>query len=110
MLQQRGDIPADWIRAVINAEWQPTGWAHESHRWNGAAVIVDFAAAKTETKNRLRREREPLMAAQDVAFSRALETGASTATIVAEKTRLRDITKRADSAKTLDELKAITVV
>jgi hypothetical protein len=56
----------------------------------------------------LRVEREPLLAAQDVAFQRALETSADTAAIVAEKQRLRDITQLADAATTLDELKAIT--
>jgi hypothetical protein len=47
--------------------------------------------------------------AQDVAFQRALEQGADTTAIVAEKQRLRDITNLADQATTLDELKAITV-
>ena len=37
----------------------------------------------------------------------ALEEGADTSTIVAEKNRLRDITKLADTATTLDELKNI---
>jgi len=37
----------------------------------------------------------------------ALEEGADTSTIVAEKNRLRDITLLADSATTLDELKAL---
>ena len=64
--------------------------------------------AKAITKARLRQEREPLLAAQDVAFQRALESSADTAAIVAEKQRLRDITKLADAATTLDELKAIT--
>jgi hypothetical protein len=41
---------------------------------------------------------------------RALETGADTSAIVAEKERLRDITKLADTAETLDDLKAITVI
>jgi hypothetical protein len=44
-----------------------------------------------------------------VQFQRTLETGADTSAIVAEKQRLRDITKLADEAQTLDELKAIQV-
>jgi hypothetical protein len=64
--------------------------------------------AKAITKARLRVEREPLFAAQDIAYQRALEINADTAAIVAEKQRLRDITKLADAATTLDELKAIT--
>jgi len=71
-------------------------------------ITINMDKAKAITKARLRVEREPLLAAQDVAFQRALEAGADTTTIVAEKQRLRDITKLADAATTLDELKAIT--
>lgn len=72
-------------------------------------VSVNFAKAQAITKARLRAERAPLLAAQDVAFQRALEVGDDTAAIVAEKNRLRDITKLADTATTLDELRAIKV-
>ena len=68
-------------------------------------ITVDLAKAKEITKDRLRMEREPLLAAQDVAFQRALETSADTTAIVAEKQRLRDITKLADSCTTTDQLK-----
>jgi hypothetical protein len=71
-------------------------------------ITINMDKAKAITKARLRQEREPLLAAQDVAFQRALETNADTAAIVAEKQRLRDITKLADAATTPDELKAIT--
>lgn len=71
-------------------------------------ITINMDKAKAITKARLRVEREPLLAAQDVAFQRALETSADTSVIVAEKQRLRDITKLADAATTLDELKAIT--
>jgi hypothetical protein len=68
-------------------------------------VEVSLAKATEITKKRLRSEREPLLAAQDVAFQRALETGADTSAIVAEKQRLRDITNF--SATTLDELRSL---
>jgi hypothetical protein len=68
-------------------------------------VEVSLAKATEITKKRLRAEREPLLAAQDVAFQRALETGADTSAIVAEKARLRDITNF--SATTLDELRSL---
>ena len=71
-------------------------------------ITINMDKAKAITKARLRQEREPLLAAQDVAFQRALESSADTSAIVAEKQRLRDITKLADAATTLDELKAIT--
>ena len=72
-------------------------------------VIVDIGKAKSLTKNRLRAERKPLLEAQDVMFQRALETGASTAAIVSEKQRLRDITKQLDALTSLDELKALSL-
>jgi hypothetical protein len=68
------------------------------------AVAVNFAKAQDITKAKLRAERTPLLEAQDVAFQRALESGADTSTIVAEKQRLRDITNQVDTATTLDEL------
>jgi hypothetical protein len=70
-------------------------------------ITINFDKAKAITKDRLRVERTPLLQAQDVAFQRALESGADTAAIIAEKQRLRDITSLADTATTLDELKAI---
>lgn len=72
-------------------------------------IKVNFDKAKELTKERLRYDRFPLLQAQDVAFQRALEEGNDTSAIVAEKNRLRDITKQADLATTLEELKAITV-
>ena len=72
-------------------------------------ITINLDKAKAITKERLRAERTPLLQAQDVAFQRALEEGADTTAIVAEKQRLRDITNLADQATTLDELKEITL-
>jgi hypothetical protein len=72
-------------------------------------IVISLDKAKAITKDRLRAERTPLLEAQDVAFQRALESGADTTAIVAEKQRLRDITKLADSAITLEELKLLKV-
>jgi hypothetical protein len=72
-------------------------------------ITINIDKAKAITKARLRAEREPLLAAQDVAFQRALESSADTFAIVAEKQRLRDITLLADSADSLDALKALKV-
>jgi hypothetical protein len=68
-------------------------------------ITVNFDKAVALTKKRLRAERTPLLAAQDVAFQRALEEGKDTTAIVAEKQRLRDITNI--TATTLDELRAL---
>lgn len=70
-------------------------------------ITINIGKAKTITKDRLRSERAPLLAAQDVAFQRALESGADTSSILAEKKRLRDVTQLADAATSLDELKAL---
>jgi hypothetical protein len=71
-------------------------------------ITTNISKAKALTKTRLREEREPLLATQDVLFQRALETNADTTAIVAEKQRLRDITKLVDSATTTDQLKALS--
>jgi hypothetical protein len=71
------------------------------------SITINITKAKAITKDRLRAERSPLLQAQDVAFQRALESGADTTAIVAEKQRLRDITKLVDAATTTDELKEL---
>jgi hypothetical protein len=73
------------------------------------SITINITKAKAITKERLRAERTPLLQAQDVAFQRALESGADTTAIVAEKQRLRNVTKLADSATTLEELKSLGV-
>lgn len=72
-------------------------------------ITINIDKAKTITKDRLRQERAPLLVAQDVLYMRATEQGQDTTAIVAEKQRLRDITKLADEATTLDELKQLGV-
>lgn len=75
-------------------------------QFNGV-LSVNLTKAKEITKRRLRSEREPLLAVQDVAFQRALETGADTSAIVSEKQRLRDVTKLADSCGSTAELRRL---
>ena len=72
-------------------------------------ITINLNKAKDITKDRLRAERAPLLVAQDVLYMRATEANQDTTAIVAEKQRLRDITKLADEATTLDELKQIEV-
>ena len=72
-------------------------------------VTINLTKAKDITKDRLRVERKPLLEAQDILFMQAQEAGSDTSAIVAEKKRLRDITKDADSCTTTDELKALKV-
>jgi hypothetical protein len=71
-------------------------------------VSVNLTKAKELTKVRLRREREPLLAAQDILFQRAQETNADTTAIVAEKTRLRNITNGVDTCTTTAQLRVLS--
>jgi len=74
-------------------------------------ITIDIAKAKEITKEKLRADRKLLLEAQDILFQRALETGADTTDIVAEKQRLRDITNDVDAMTTEEELKTkITVL
>jgi hypothetical protein len=72
-------------------------------------INISLTKAKNITKDRLRVDRKPLLEAEDIKFMQAQESGADTTAIVAEKKRLRDITKDVDSCTTLDQLKALSV-
>ena len=72
-------------------------------------ITINLDKAKEITKDRLRADRKPLLAAQDSLFMQAQETKSDTTAIVTEKQRLRDITKDVDSCTTINQLKALTV-
>ena len=101
------DCPAGAI--IVDSDTLPNNDFFNAWELNDTTVTVNFDKAKAITKDRLRAERTPLLQAQDVAFARALESGADTTAIVAEKQRLRDITQLADQATTLEQLKQIEV-
>ncbi len=103
------DVPSDVVPFVIDRSTLPNEARDFYNAWEqtNGVITINFEKAKNVTKQRLRYEREPLLQAQDIAFQRALETGADTTAIIAEKQRLRNITNLADSCTTLDELRAI---
>ena len=70
-------------------------------------IIINLPKAKLVTKERLRRERKELLETQDILFMKAQEAGDDTTAIVAEKKRLRDITKDTDSCTTTNQLKVL---
>lgn len=74
-------------------------------------ITINMNKAVEIRKDQLRAERAPLLDALDVQFQRALETGADTSSIVAEKQRLRDITAdpRLTQAATPEDLLAVTL-
>ena len=108
---QGKDIPAGVQSFIVAAESLPEEDGDFFDAWEQArgTVTVNLDKAKTITKNRLRAARAPLLAAQDVLFQRALESGADTSAIVAEKNRLRAITDLADPCTTTAELRALSV-
>ncbi len=103
------DVPAGRGARIVNITDLPNQYNDFYDAWemDDKSVTVNKAKAVEITKKRLRAERTPLLAAQDVAFQRALESGADTSAIVAEKQRLRDITNLATEDKTLEELRAL---
>jgi len=105
---QQKDTPAGSI--IVNTSDLPNQYDDFFDAWelNDSTVTVNKSKAVELTKKRLRTERTPLLAAQDVLFQRALETNADTTAIVAEKQRLRDITDLATTSLTLEQLRALT--
>ena len=71
-------------------------------------INVNMIKARDIHREKVREARNPKLAAKDVEFQRALETGADTAAIVAAKQALRDAPASAaiEAATTPDELKA----
>ena len=101
------DTPSHSI--IVDSSVLPEADSDFFNAWelSGNTVSVNLDKAKAITKDRLRAEREPLLAAQDVLYMRALEQGQDTAAIVVEKQRLRDITTLADACTTTAELRAL---
>ena len=68
---------------------------------------IDMAKAKEIHKTNIRTAREPLLAALDVEFQKALETSADTSSIISKKQALRDAPAAAgiSTATTQKELK-----
>ena len=115
-----GELPIDQVLAkdcppgaiIVESAILPNEDNDFFNAWelHDKSVKVNLSKAKEITKERLRREREPLLAKQDVAFQRAVETHADTAAIVAEKQRLRDVTLLVDGCKTTAELRDLSCV
>ena len=64
---------------------------------------IDMAKAKEIHKTKIREARTPKLAALDIEFQKALETGASTTDIVAKKQALRDAPADSGIAAASDE-------
>jgi hypothetical protein len=103
------DVPKGKGARIVSIADLPNQYNDFYDAWEmtDKTVQVNMTKAKELTKARLRAERKPLLEAQDVAFQRALEESADTTAIVAEKQRLRNITNLADTANSLEELRAL---
>jgi hypothetical protein len=103
------DIPSGKQSYIVDSSTLPETAYDFFDAWEqtNGVVTVNIAKAKELKKKYLRFDREPLLDEQDVLFQRALETGADTSAIVAEKQRLRNLPTLVDSAQTLEELRSI---
>jgi hypothetical protein len=72
-------------------------------------IGINRAKAESITVDRLRVEREPLLAELDTSYMRALEAGDDVSAIVAEKQVLRDITEKPLTGLSLQQLATLTV-
>jgi hypothetical protein len=104
------DVPAGCGAKIVNFDDLPNEHRNFYPAWEmqNGEVIVNIEKAKEITKERLRYQRIPLLEMLDVQYQRATETNADTTTIVAEKNRLRDITKLVDSVDDLNQLKSLS--
>ena len=70
-------------------------------------ININMNKARDIHRDKVRQARNPKLAAKDVEFQRALETGADTSAIVATKQALRDAPAASaiEAASTPDELK-----
>ena len=100
------DVPAGVPYRIVNDDEVPSDRTFRNALKYD--LTVDMTKAQGITKERLRAERAPLLTALDVQYQRAQEDGRDTTIIISEKQRLRDVTKLADKATTLDELKALS--
>ena len=70
-------------------------------------ITIDITKAKEVWKNKIRNCRTTVLEKLDVDFIKAQEQGTDTSSIVATKQLLRDLPQQVDSARTLDEIKAV---
>jgi len=61
-LQERGDVPADWIIAGYDVEWPEDGYPHEAYRWDGEKIYADLEVAAQIAAANAEPTKEQLMA------------------------------------------------
>ena len=98
---------------IVNRELFHSTWlVHENLRnclvYNNGNPCYDLQLIKDFRNCQLRVDRMKPLDDLDAQFMKAMETGSPTEAIVAEKQRLRDITKLADTCTTTQQLRELT--
>lgn len=96
-------LPDDWAPPDIDYLYR------DAWRKNGATIYVDMPVAREIHRGIMRNKRRPTFDALDVAYMKAMESGQDTASVVAQKQALRDVTANPaiEAAKTPGELRAV---
>lgn len=101
---------------IGGVEYDPEVVNHPSDRlfrsaWStdGTSISVNMVKAKDIWRDKIRQAREEVLEKLDKDYMRALETGADTSQIVADKQALRDAPAHPaiDAATTTEELKLV---
>lgn len=61
-LQERGDVPSDWIIAGYDVTWPDDNYPHESYRWDGKKIYVDLKIAEEIAAKNAEPTKEELLA------------------------------------------------
>lgn len=104
-------VPSGVPYKIVDASAIPTDRAfRNAWKLEAGQIKEDFAKSVEITKERLRKERAPLLEAADIKALRDIEaTGSVSPETLTLKQTLRDVTALADSAKTRDDLLALKV-
>tara|TARA_Y100001938_G_C8051014_1_gene411703 strand:+ start:667 stop:909 length:243 start_codon:yes stop_codon:yes gene_type:complete len=70
-------------------------------------ITIDITKAKEVWKEKIRFARKSTLEKLDIDYTRAVESGDSTTQIVKDKNTLRDLPEQVNTAKTVDEIKAV---
>ena len=107
-LAQTIDVPVGFTAVAYDVSVSEARDFRDAWTWNNG-LTVDMDKAKEIHKGRLRKAREPVLAALDVEFMRALEQGnaAKQSEVSRKKQELRDVTNAPQlvNARTPDELR-----
>jgi len=111
-MKEAGSMPKDAAWSTVHPDNVPADRSFRNAWEVGTEaqhIVTNIPKAQEITRNRLRRERAPLLAELDAQYLKALESKdeARQAAVVAEKQRLRDLPATVDGVTDLESLKAL---